>query len=61
MTDEKAGRTLTEILADPSTPRKVASLIEAALLAWERHDIDHRRLCDWAMLGRAIESEGRDA
>lgn len=60
MSASKAGRTVAEILADPATPRQVASLMEDALLTWERHDREQKRLGEWAMEGRAIDNEGRD-
>jgi homoserine acetyltransferase len=60
MSASKAGRTVAEILADPSTPRLVVSLMEDVLMAWERIDREQKRLGEWAMEGRAIETEGRD-
>ena len=60
MSATRAGRTVAEILADPATPRHVVSLMEDALMAWERHEREQKRLGEWALEGRAIKTEGHD-
>jgi hypothetical protein len=60
MSASKAGRTVAEILADPSTPKEVATMLSAALQEWEYLDNQKRKLGEWAMEGRAINNEGRD-
>ena len=61
MSATKAGRTVAEILADPTTPKSVASLMQSALMEWERHERAQRALARWAMEGREIMADRKDA